>query len=178
MQCLWFTIPAWNTWITADADIYDNLASNDIITDTTANPKYRYYSRVQNQLFYRMPDGSYPLCIPSKTKSTGGVSLRELLIKECHDSPYMGHRGVLRTYSEMRKLFYWPGMRTMIEKYVHSCIDDRLDFSDTADLDEKYILLYFASYSDALSQEFTPWLMKAYNILKRKRQDFEVRNNT
>ena len=33
----------------------------------------------------------------------------------------MGHRGILRTYSEMRKLFYWPGMRTMIEKYVHSC---------------------------------------------------------
>ena len=104
------------------ANIYDNLASNDIITDTTANPKYRYYSRVQNQLFYRMPDGSYPLCIPSKTKSTGGVSLRELLIKECHDSPYMGHRGALRTYIEMRPLFYWPGMRTMINKYVSSCV--------------------------------------------------------
>ena len=33
----------------------------------------------------------------------------------------MGHRGVLRTYSEMRKLFYWPGMRTMIEKYILTC---------------------------------------------------------
>ena len=41
-------------------------------------------------------------------------------------------------------------------------------------LDEKYILLYFASHSDALSQEFTPWLVKAYHILKKKRQDFEV----
>lgn len=44
------------------------------------------------------------------------------------------------------------------------------------DLDEKYILLYFASYSDSLSQDFTPWLLKAYNILKKKRpDDFEVR---
>lgn len=79
------------------------------------------------------------------------------------------------------KTFPWTPNRIvdlLPKKYVHSCIDDRLDFSDTADLDEKYILLYFASYSDALSQEFTPWLMKAYNILKRKRQDFEVRNNT
>jgi nucleoredoxin len=45
-----------------------------------------------------------------------------------------------------------------------------------SDLDEKYILLYFASKSDSLSQEFTPWLVKAYNILKKKRpDDFEVR---
>ena len=44
----------------------------------------------------------------------------------------------------------------------------------TENLDEKYILLYFASQSDALSQEFTPWLVKAYHILKKKRQDFEV----
>lgn len=44
------------------------------------------------------------------------------------------------------------------------------------DLDEKYILLYFASNSDSLSQDFLPWLNKAYNILKKKRaEDFEVR---
>jgi nucleoredoxin len=43
------------------------------------------------------------------------------------------------------------------------------------DLDEKYLLLYFSAHSDALSKEFTPWLVKAYNIMKKKRQDFEVR---
>ena len=52
--------------------------------------------------------------------------------------------------------------------------DDEIVLQSTKDLDEKYILLYFASKLDALSQEFTPWLMKAYNILKNKRQDFEV----
>ena len=41
-------------------------------------------------------------------------------------------------------------------------------------LDDKYLLLYFASNSDALSKEFTPWLMKAYNIMKKSRDDFEV----
>ena len=53
--------------------------------------------------------------------------------------------------------------------------DEEIVLLPTNDLDEKYILLYFASHSDALSQEFTPWLVKAYNILKKKRQDFEVR---
>lgn len=52
--------------------------------------------------------------------------------------------------------------------------DDEIVLLSTSDLDEKYILLYFASRVDALSQEFTPWLMKAYNILRNQRQDFEV----
>jgi len=52
--------------------------------------------------------------------------------------------------------------------------DDEMVLLPTRDLDDKYILLYFASHGDALSQEFTPWLVKAYNILKNKRQDFEL----
>ena len=104
------------------AAVMENLGTSDIITHTTSDPLYRYYSRVHNQLFYRMPDGSYPLCIPTSAKTANGNSLRETLIKECHDSPYMGHRGALRTYMEMRPLFYWPGMRTMCNNYVHSCV--------------------------------------------------------
>jgi len=44
-----------------------------------------------------------------------------------------------------------------------------------ADLDDKYILLYFASNSDSLSQDFLPWFNKACKILKKNRtEDFEV----
>lgn len=43
-------------------------------------------------------------------------------------------------------------------------------------LDDSYLLLYFSAQSDALSKEFTPWLIKAYNIMKSKRSDFEVSN--
>ena len=42
-------------------------------------------------------------------------------------------------------------------------------------LNDKYLFLYFSAHSDALSKEFTPWLIKAYKIMKNKRQDFEVR---
>ncbi|KAG7369035.1 redoxin domain protein [Nitzschia inconspicua] len=42
------------------------------------------------------------------------------------------------------------------------------------DIDDKYLLLYFSAHSDALSKEFTPWLVKAYNIMKNKRKDFEL----
>ena len=52
--------------------------------------------------------------------------------------------------------------------------DEEIVLLPTNELDEKYLLLYFACRSDALSQEFTPWLVKAYNNLKTKRDNFEV----
>ena len=77
------------------------------------------------------------------------------------------------------KLFPWRPNRIvdmLPESYISGeySTDDEIVMLPTKDLDEKYILLYFASHSDALSQEFTPWLVKAYNILKNKREDFEV----
>ena len=43
-------------------------------------------------------------------------------------------------------------------------------------LDDKYLLLYFAKKSCDLCEDFNPWLVKAYNILKKRRpDDFEVR---
>lgn len=52
--------------------------------------------------------------------------------------------------------------------------DEEIVLLPTNELDEKYLLLYFACRSDALSQEFTPWLVKAYNNLKTKRDNFEL----
>ena len=67
-----------------------------------------------------------PFCIPENhlTEAKGlesKIPLREAVIFECHDSPYMGHRGIAKTYAEVRKLFYWRGMHKFVEKYVSSC---------------------------------------------------------
>lgn len=48
-------------------------------------------------------------------------------------------------------------------------------FYPLSDLDDKYLLLYFSAKTCSLSQEFTPWLVKAFNILKKQQSDdFEV----
>ena len=52
----------------------------------------------------------------------GDIPLRHVLLYECHDSPYMGHRGAQRTYGEMRKIFWWPGIFKDVNKYVNSCV--------------------------------------------------------
>ena len=103
------------------ATVYKELGESDIITMDTNNPLYRYFARVDEQLLFRLPDGSFPLCIPSTTLDTLGKPLRPILISECHDSPCMGHRGYHRTYAQIRKLFYWSSLRKDVKNYVNHC---------------------------------------------------------
>ena len=49
------------------------------------------------------------------------LPLREAVIIECHDSPYMGHRGINKTSLQVSKLFYWNRLHDMVSKYVSSC---------------------------------------------------------
>ena len=81
------------------------------------------------------------------------------------------------TKDPVGKNFPWRPIRVVDLLPEYYIIEENEDeaMNPMSDLDEKYILLYFASKSDSLSQEFTPWLVKAYNILKKKRPgDFQV----
>ena len=48
--------------------------------------------------------------------------LRLALLKECHDGPVAGHRGVKPTLAELVKNYYWPNLRDDVEQYVKSCV--------------------------------------------------------
>ena len=41
------------------------------------------------------------------------------VLKLAHDD--LGHNGSTRTYMALKRLYYWKGMKTMIEKYVKDC---------------------------------------------------------
>ena len=47
--------------------------------------------------------------------------LRTQVLQQCHDSKLSGHPGRLRTYSNVRRLFWWPKMTKTIEDYVSKC---------------------------------------------------------
>ncbi|GAA5991079.1 hypothetical protein JCM11641_002320 [Rhodosporidiobolus odoratus] len=47
------------------------------------------------------------------------VELREALLHEAHDAS--GHFGALKTYTELRRSFYWHGMGKDVRKYCSSC---------------------------------------------------------
>ena len=49
--------------------------------------------------------------------------VRLALLKECHDGPVAGHRGVKPTLAELVKNYYWPNLWDDVEQYVKSCVN-------------------------------------------------------
>ena len=48
--------------------------------------------------------------------------LRLALLKECHDGPVAGHRGLKSTLAELVKNYSYPNLWDDVEQYVKSCV--------------------------------------------------------
>jgi hypothetical protein len=44
--------------------------------------------------------------------------LRNLVLKEMHDVPYVGHLGYQKTITVVRSQFFWPGMKKDVVDYI------------------------------------------------------------
>jgi hypothetical protein len=47
-------------------------------------------------------------------------TLRERVIRWCHDEPMAGHPGIAKTLELTTRTFWWPNMKKDIEKYITS----------------------------------------------------------
>ena len=54
------------------------------------------------------------MCIPRS-------SIRELLVREAHGSGLAGHFGISKTLSALQEHFYWPGMKSDVERICVRC---------------------------------------------------------
>src|SRR3954470_10271251 len=43
------------------------------------------------------------------------------LLNQLHDHPLSGHQGQDNTYQKVSKYYYWPGMKSDVQEYVHTC---------------------------------------------------------
>ena len=107
-------------------EVYQKLLAGE--SDIHLHPEIRYFELLGNKLYYRLSEGDLALCIPEghrfcmkPTVSKAKIPIREILLKECHESPYMGHRGINKTYAQMRKLFYWKSMHREVRRFVGTC---------------------------------------------------------
>lgn len=41
---------------------------------------------------------------------------------DCHDAPFFGHVGYNKTYSKVRKSFFWPNLKSDVLHYVRECL--------------------------------------------------------
>jgi hypothetical protein len=79
------------------------------------NPSLR--DRIQ-WIEYLIQDGlllkGNQLCIPKS-------SMRENLLKENYSGGLVGHFGHDKAFVKLKKLYYWPGMRTYMQNFVNTC---------------------------------------------------------
>jgi hypothetical protein len=51
--------------------------------------------------------------------------LRNLVLKEMHDVPYVGHPAYRKTIKEARSQFFWPIMKKDVVDYIAQCMNVR-----------------------------------------------------
>jgi hypothetical protein len=44
--------------------------------------------------------------------------MKDIILKECHDGPLVGHGGAKRTTTFFKKSYYWPNLKDSVEEYV------------------------------------------------------------
>ncbi|KAK5831462.1 hypothetical protein PVK06_015260 [Gossypium arboreum] len=56
------------------------------------------------------------ICIPNTSE------LKELILREAHDSSFAMHPGGTKMYRDLRELYWWPGMKRDIVEFVSKCL--------------------------------------------------------
>ncbi|XP_075492386.1 uncharacterized protein LOC142530436 [Primulina tabacum] len=56
------------------------------------------------------------ICVPS------GNDIRRDVLTEAHTAPYSIHPGRTKIYQDLRRLYWWPGMKSDIAKFISECL--------------------------------------------------------
>ena len=83
------------------AEIKNKPENHDVLSNYTLN---------DNILFF---DGR--ICVPDIKL------IKKRILEECHDAPSAGHFGVAKTYDQVARNYYWPGLRKYIKDYIAGC---------------------------------------------------------
>ena len=52
---------------------------------------------------------------------SAGQSLKDVILKEAHDTPLSIHPGSTKMYQDLKTMYWWPGMKREIAQYVSEC---------------------------------------------------------
>nr|GEW87086.1 reverse transcriptase domain-containing protein [Tanacetum cinerariifolium] len=76
--------------------------------------------RGMDKTFEIRPDGTR--CIKNRSWLPLFGNLRDMIMRESHKSKYSIHPGSDKMYQDLKKLYWWPNMKAIIEEYVGKCL--------------------------------------------------------
>ena len=100
------------------AEVWEELQREGVREHECNNVKYklRHGMLVRHKNGERKADESYwRIVVPDDN------SIKHAIISEMHSVPYAGHPGYQRTLHQVKRNFYWIGMRGDIQAFVPSC---------------------------------------------------------
>lgn len=102
--------------------IPQSLLWNDIRTLNTNDP---YLQRIGN-LATAKPGQPYEwkndlICYHNRVVIPSTSPIVTQLLEEHHNTPMGGHSGVLRTYRQLARQYYWPAMHRISREFVAAC---------------------------------------------------------
>ncbi|GKB36228.1 putative reverse transcriptase domain-containing protein [Tanacetum coccineum] len=66
------------------------------------------------------PDGTR--CIKNRSWLPLFRNLKDLIMHESHKSKYSIHPGSDKMYQDLKKLYWWPNMKAIIDEYAGKCL--------------------------------------------------------
>ena len=97
------------------AKIYRILRHEEEEVPPELQAQLNNYTLVDDLLYYAItPADNLRLCIPQ------GLT-RRMLLQNVHDSNAGGHRGVEKTYEQLRQHYYWFRLHQTVKRYVAQC---------------------------------------------------------
>jgi len=107
-------IPSGN--ILTISTIQNAINGNNTTSDDIPSPVFNYikdnYSFLDNKLVYKDNNNRYLEVIDGDKK-------RYELVTKAH---LVGHEGIAKTLARLKEAYYWPGMRSDVEKVVKTCL--------------------------------------------------------
>ena len=85
----------------------------------TAYMKLRQGQKYED--FYVTPSGLMARMMGADRKSFIPKSLRQQILKKCHDVPFTSHVGMCKTLQLVDRKFHWRGLRGDTIQYVKTC---------------------------------------------------------
>ncbi|KAA3483558.1 DNA/RNA polymerases superfamily protein [Gossypium australe] len=66
--------------------------------------------------------GDGVLCFQGRPCMPNDVGLRQRILQDAHNSPYAMHPGGSKMYGDLRKQFWWPGLKREVTEFVGRCL--------------------------------------------------------